>query len=101
MLRVSLACVMAVIATAATDSSSITFNKDVLPILQKNCQTCHRPGEVAPMSLLTYPEPRPWAKAIKTAVATRQMPPWFADSKYGHFRNARRLTDAEIQTLTA
>src|ERR1041385_6001220 len=82
-------------------SNAPTFNKDVLPILQKNCQGCHRPGEVAPMSLLTYSDARPWAKAIKTAVAGRKMPPWFADPKYGHFSNDKRLSDAEIETLVA
>src|SRR5262249_12828394 len=67
-------------AFATQDSKSApTFNKDVLPILQKNCQTCHRPGEVAPMSFLTYKDARPWAKAMKDAVVKRQMPPWFAD----------------------
>jgi hypothetical protein len=78
-----------------------TFNKDVLPILQKNCQTCHRPGEIAPMSFLTYQDARPWAKSIKAAVLTRQMPPWFADPAYGHFANDRRLSDSEIKTLSA
>lgn len=79
--------------------AAVTFNKDVLPILQKNCQSCHRPGEIAPMSLLTYKDARPWAKSIKTAVAGRKMPPWFADPKYSHFSNERRLTDGEIATL--
>jgi hypothetical protein len=78
-----------------------TFNKDVLPILQKHCQECHRPGEIAPMSLLTYTEARPWAKAMKTAVLTDKMPPWFADPNYGHFANDRRLSKAEIDTLSA
>ena len=64
---------------AEDDASAVTFNKDVLPILQKNCQTCHRPGQIAPMSFLTYKETRPWAKAMKAAVASRKMPPWFAD----------------------
>ena len=61
---------------AADPSGSVTFNKDVLPVLQKNCQSCHRPGEVAPMSLLTYNDARPWAKAIKTGllVLTQKMP---------------------------
>jgi hypothetical protein len=88
-------------ATAGEDSNSVTFYKDVLPILQKNCQTCHRPGEIAPMSFMTYKDTRPWAKAIKTAVLSRQMPPWFADPKYGHFENDRTLTDATIKTLVA
>ena len=70
---------------AMAASGAVTFNKDVLPVLQKNCQGCHRPGEVAPMSLLTYSDARPWAKAIKTAVLSRKMPPWFADPQYGHF----------------
>jgi hypothetical protein len=78
-----------------------TFNKDVLPILQKNCQGCHRTGEIAPMALETYQDVRPYAKAIKAAVLTRQMPPWFADARYGHWANAPKLTDAEIRTLAA
>src|SRR2546426_3204632 len=84
-------------ATAA----SVTFNKDVLPILQKNCQGCHRPGEVAPMSFLTYKDARPWAKAMKAAVVNRQMPPWFAESAYGHFANDRTLSDSDIKRLVA
>jgi hypothetical protein len=82
-------------------ASRVTFNKDVLPILQNNCQTCHRPGGIAPMSLLTYQNARPWAKAIKAAVVSKQMPPWFADPHYGEFRNAPKLTSANIQTLVA
>jgi hypothetical protein len=87
-------------AGAATVSSATpTFNKDVLPILQKNCQGCHRPGEVAPMSLISYQDARPWAKAIKSAVATKKMPPWFAD--YGHFANDRTLSAADVKTLSS
>jgi len=78
-----------------------TFNKDVLPILQRNCQVCHRPGEAAPMSFVTYESTRPWAKAIKQAVTTRQMPPWFADPIYGTFRNAPKMTAADIKVLVA
>ena len=84
---------------AADLSSSVTFSKDVLPILQKNCQSCHRPGQVAPMSLITYKDARPWAKAIKAAVILKKMPPWFADSKYRHFINDRSLQQSEIDTL--
>src|SRR5688572_7512301 len=84
---------------AAVDTP--TFHKNVVPILQKNCQTCHRPGEVAPMSLLTYEQTRPWARAIKAAVAARTMPPWFADPGYGDFENERRLTSREIETISA
>ena len=80
---------------------AVSFNKDVLPILQRNCQVCHRPGEVAPMSFLTYDSTRPWAKAIKEAVLSKKMPPWFADPRYGGFRNEPRLTETDIKTLTA
>src|SRR5207342_2044336 len=88
-------------ATTEESSAGVTFNKDVLPILQKNCQTCHRPGEIAPMSFLTYKDARPWAKAMKAAVVSRQMPPWGADPRYGHFANDRRLSDSDINTLSA
>src|SRR5215813_9241680 len=87
------------VVSAADQSSQVTFHRDVLPILQKNCQTCHRPGQVAPMSLLTYNDARPWAKSIKTAVTLKKMPPWFADPKYGHFTNDRSLKQSEIDTL--
>jgi hypothetical protein len=98
MLRISLIGLgIAAVAAAAPGSVSPTFTKDVLPILQKNCQGCHRPGEIAPMSLLTYQDARPWAKAIKVAVADKKMPPWFAD--YGHFANDRTLSAADINTL--
>jgi hypothetical protein len=98
MLRGSLAgLAMGIAALAATNSAPVTFNKDVLPILQKNCQGCHRPGELAPMSFLSYSETRPWAKAMKQAVVTKKMPPWFAEK--GHFANDRTLTDDEISTL--
>jgi len=89
------------LAAAAGTSGTVTFNKDVLPILQSNCQSCHRPGEVAPMSFLTYQETRPWAKAIKAAVLSKKMPPWFADGKYGHFQNERRLTEAQTKALAS
>ena len=98
MLRGSLAgLAMGITVLAATNSAPVTFNKDVLPILQKNCQGCHRPGELAPMSFLSYSETRPWAKAMKQAVVTKKMPPWFAEK--GHFANDRTLTDDEISTL--
>src|SRR4051794_29791871 len=84
---------------AAESPPPITFNKDVLGILQKQCQECHRPGEVAPMSFLTYNETRPWAKAIKEAVLTRKMPPWFAEPGHRALANERRLTPVEIETL--
>src|SRR5579863_6480772 len=64
-----------------------TFYKDVLPILQEKCQSCHRPGEAAPMPLVTYEQTRPWARKMATAVEMKMMPPWFADPRYGHFAN--------------
>ena len=102
MFRVSAAgFLLALSVWAAPDAGPATFNKDVLPILQKHCQGCHRPGEIAPMSLLSYTDARPWAKAMKAAVVTEKMPPWFADPKYGHFANDRRLSAAEIGTLVS
>jgi hypothetical protein len=76
-----------------------TFYKDVLPVFQKNCQTCHRPGEAAPMPLLTYEQARPWAAAIRQAVMTKRMPPWNADPAYGHFKNDRSLSAKDIKTI--
>jgi hypothetical protein len=89
---VSLAASLSAIAGAE-------FYKDVLPILQNRCQECHRPGEIAPMHFLSYADTRPWAKAIREAVVTRKMPPWFADPRYGHFSNDRSLSTAEIDTI--
>lgn len=88
-------------AWAGTPAAPVTFSKDVLPILEKNCQECHRPGEVTPMSLLTYSDARPWAKAIKVAVINKKMPPWFASTKYLHFSNQMTLSQADINTLVA
>src|SRR5579864_1409037 len=101
MMRTSLAaCLVGMTAFAA--SNPVTFNKDVLPVLQKNCQECHRPGEVAPMSLLTYADARPWAKAIKSAVLGRKMPPRFAEPQGTHaFSNDRRLSPADLNTLVS
>ncbi len=78
-----------------------TFHKDVLPILQKNCQSCHRPGEAGPMPFLTYKDTRPWAKAIREAVLLRKMPPWFADPAHGSFQNDRRLSQSDVAKLSA
>ena len=82
-------------------SRGVTFSRDVLPILQRNCQSCHRPGQIGPMSLLTYRDARPWARAVKTAVVARAMPPWLADRQYGHFNNDRSLAQADIDTIAA
>jgi hypothetical protein len=94
--------VTATLALAAPPESKVTFNKDVLPILQDHCQTCHRPGEVAPMSLLTYQDARPWAKAMKLYVATKKMPPWDMDPQYdANFKNNPKLSQDQIDTLVA
>ena len=89
-----------VAAGAMAGAAPVSFHKDVLPILQRNCQNCHRPGEIAPMAFLTYDQVRPWAKAIKAAVVTRKMPPWFAESNYAHFANDRTLSTADVKTLS-
>jgi hypothetical protein len=81
--------------------SAVKFHRDVLPILQNHCQSCHRGGEAAPMPLVTYAQARPWAKAIREAVISRAMPPWFADPRFGTFANDRRLPQSEIDTLAA
>ena len=93
--------VFATISTAAVAQDQVTFTKDVAPILQEHCQVCHHPNTVAPMSLMTYQDARPWAKAIKAKVAAREMPPWFVDKNIGvqHFDNDTSLSDQEIATL--
>ena len=82
-------------------STGVTFNKEVLRILQKQCQECHRPGEIAPMSFLSYQETRPWAKAIKEAVLTKKMPPWFAEGGHRALAHERALSKEDIDTLVA
>src|SRR5215813_1673082 len=82
-------------------SKQVTFNKDVAPIFFKNCAECHRAGEAAPFSVMSYKEVRPWAKSIREKVVNREMPPWHADADYGHFKNDRRLTQKEIDTIAA
>jgi hypothetical protein len=84
-----------------TDRGAATFSKDVAPILFRSCAECHRPGESAPMSLLSYKDARPWAKSIREKVVTREMPPWHADPHYGDFSNDRRLSKAEVDTIAS
>ena len=83
--------------------NQVTFTKDVAPIFQKACQNCHRPDSIAPMSLLTWKDARPWAKSIKKKVALREMPPWFIDKNVGirSFKDDPSLTDKEIATISA
>ncbi len=87
--------------TAAYAQGQVTFTKDVAPILQEKCQSCHRPDTFAPMSLLSYEEARPWAKSIRQKVVAREMPPWYIDKTVGirHFKNDVSLTDQEIATI--
>ena len=85
----------------AGPARAVTFHRDVQPILQQRCQVCHRAGEAAPFSMAAYQEVRPWAKAIREAVLTRKMPPWFADAAPGTFSNDNRLSQQEIDTLIA
>ena len=79
--------------------SAPTFSKDVAPIFYKNCVSCHRPGEIAPMSLITYRDVRPWAKSIRAKVLAREMPPWHADPQHGKFRNDLSLAERDIDTI--
>lgn len=79
----------------------VTFNRDVAPILYKHCVSCHHPNDIAPMSLITYKETKPWAAAIKEAVVTRKMPPWMADPHVGKWSNDASLTNNEIETVKA
>jgi len=79
----------------------VTFSKDVAPIFYKNCAECHKPNDIAPMSLLTFKEARPWARSIKEKVVSREMPPWSPDPHYGKFSNENRLTQKEVETIVA
>src|SRR5690349_3032294 len=100
---------LAVIAGLAVGGSArpaglpkeVTFYRDIQPVLQQRCQVCHRPGEVAPFSMMTYKEVRPWAKAIREAVLTRKMPPWFAEAAPGTFSNGGGLAQRDIDALVA
>ena len=99
--------VMIFLATSAIASAEVpdnpTFHKDIEPILQRACQICHRPNNMAPMSLMNYQETRPWARSIRAKVESREMPPWHIDPKVGiqEFKDDRSLTDDEIATISA
>jgi hypothetical protein len=96
---VAAACV--ILSSFSFAAETVTFTKDVVPILQEKCQECHRAGSMAPMSLITYAETRPWAKAIRERVITRQMPPWHIDPTVGvqQFKNDMSLTQSQIDTI--
>ena len=87
--------------SAQEETVTPTFAKDVLPVLQRSCQQCHRPGSVAPMSLLTYEDTRPWARAIRDRTAQREMPPWYIERNVGvgAFKEDPSLSDVEIEMI--
>ena len=88
---------------AQTAQKPVTFTKDVAPIFQEKCEACHRPDSIAPMSLRTYEEARPWARSIRSRVESRQMPPWHIDKTVGiqQFKNDRSLSDDQLATVLA
>jgi hypothetical protein len=88
-------------SVAADTTRQVTFSKDVAPILQEKCQQCHQPNSIAPMSLITFQDTRPWARSMKQRVMTRQMPPWHIDPSVGvhDFKNDMSLTNAQIDTI--
>jgi hypothetical protein len=96
-----LSLVLAPVTLAQSAEAAPTFNQDIAPILFRSCAECHRPNQIAPMSLLSYQEARPWARAIKAKVQGREMPPWFADPRYGRFKNDRSLPQAEVDKIVA
>src|SRR5712691_9373355 len=104
----SLALILTVAASSINAGQStsgqpqVTFTKDVAPIFQNNCQVCHRPGSIAPMSLLTYEEARPWARSIKQKVLARDVPPGFTGKIVGaqHFANDHSLSNGDVRTIT-
>src|SRR6266542_266203 len=99
-LAVAVAVGLSVSAKAA-DNAAPTFTKDIAPIFQAKCESCHRPDNMAPMALRTYEEARPWAKSIAARVGAHQMPPWHIDKTVGiqKFKNDRSLNDDQIDTI--
>ena len=87
--------------SAVEPSRSLTFYRDILPILQSHCQVCHRAGEIAPMPLVTYEQTRGYAAKIKRLTSAKAMPPWFADPRFGHFSNDNSLSPEQISTIAA
>ena len=96
------AAVMVPALAAAEAPENPTFHKDIEPILQRSCQVCHRPNNMAPMSLMTYQETRPWARSIRAKVEAREMPPWHIDPKVGvqSFKDDKSLSDDQILTVS-
>jgi hypothetical protein len=92
---------LSAVPSGAQTSASVTFSKDIAPIFQAKCQACHQPDSIAPMSLVTYQQARPWARSIKDRVARRQMPPWHIDQSVGvqKFKNDMSLSDTQIEAI--
>jgi mono/diheme cytochrome c family protein len=86
---------------SGSEAKEVTYTRDVAPILYNKCALCHHANDIAPMSLMSYKEVRPWAAAIREAVVLRKMPPWHADPEVGEFSNDPRLSDAEIEAIRA
>src|SRR5687768_914655 len=86
-------------SSTASARQAPTFSKDVAPILYKNCSQCHRPNEVAPMSLMVYEEVGPWARSIKSKVLKKEMPPWGVGRSQLKFSNDRQMSEKEIATI--
>jgi hypothetical protein len=99
--NIALTIALAITAAVQASKAEVTFTKDVMPILERSCQSCHRPGQIGPFSMLTYEDTRPWAKSIKQQVVQRNMPPWYIDKTVGvsHFKNDVSLSDQEIETI--
>ena len=95
-----LVCCASTVSAQSVDQP-VTFTRDVAPILQAKCEACHRDGSMAPMSLVTFRESRPWARRIKAVIASREMPPWHLDQRVGikEFKNDRSLTPDQIDTI--
>ena len=110
-MKLGLAATVGCVAAMAADglptiTGEVTFSKDIAPILQRSCQNCHQPDSVAPMSLLTYKEVRPWAKSIKTRTMIRDkagvMPPFYLEKNIGiqHFKNDQSLSDVDLAKIS-
>src|SRR5262245_35595974 len=91
-----------VCAAQAISRDPVTFTKDVAPLLERSCQNCHNPGGIEPMSLMTYEQVRPWARAIKLKTSRREMPPWFIEKNIGiqRFKDDTSLSDREIDLVS-
>jgi hypothetical protein len=95
------ACLVFATTNGSAGGPAVTFTKDIAPILFNRCVECHRPGEIAPMSWMTYQDVRPWARSIRERVVDRSMPPWFADPHYGKFANDPSLSQKEVDTIVS